>query len=93
MLYPINRTRYYQIILNIPEIDLKNDRKNSTMKGREKDTSKKVVNVEVCFRGETDSDCCRGEGAMVTEKGEREKEKHTGECTRRTFPHNYLPGK
>ena len=34
---------------------------------------KKVGNMEIWFRGETNCGCCRGEGAMVTEKGERER--------------------
>ena len=50
---------------------------------------KKVKSVELWFRGEMDHRYCRGEGAMVMEKGgerEREREEHRGEYTRRTFP-------
>ena len=63
---------------------------NSTTKGREEATLKKVVSVEVLFRGEMDCRCCRGEGTVVMrQKGEREREVCTGECTRRMFPQSY----
>ena len=32
----------------------------------------KVRGAEMWFGGETDGKCCRGEGALVAEKGERE---------------------
>ena len=42
-------------------------------------------------RRETDPGCCRGEGVEVVGKGEREK--GTGEHTKRTFPHSHWLGK
>lgn len=41
------------------------------MTGREEATSGKVGG-EMWFGGEMDWGCCRGEGALVTETGERE---------------------
>ena len=40
--------------------------------------------MKMWFRGEADHRCCGGQVAIVAETGEREE--HTGECTRRTFP-------
>lgn len=40
---------------------------------REEVTSKKVESVERWFRKETDHSYCRGEGAMVTEKGRKKR--------------------
>ena len=45
---------------------------------------KKVRNVETWFKGETNPSCCRGKGAMVVEKDEREKS--TQENTQEHFP-------
>ena len=61
----------YEIILNTLEIDLKTGRTNSTTKGREEATLKKVGSVEMQFRREMDHGFCGGEGATVSEKGER----------------------
>ena len=36
--------------------------------------------------GEMDHECCRGEGALVMETEEREREEHVGDCTRKHFP-------
>lgn len=52
----------------------------------------KVGNAELSFSGETDPGCCGGKGPVVREKA-REREKHTGKCTRRMFLHNYWFGK
>jgi len=59
-------------IINTPEIDLKTRRTNSTTKGREEDTTKKVGSMETHFGRETDHGCCSGERARVTEKGEKQ---------------------
>ena len=61
----------YEIILNTLEIDLKTGRTNSTTKGREEATLKKVGSAETEFEKETDCGHCSGEGAMVMEKGKR----------------------
>ena len=74
------------IQVNKLESDPKTDRTNSTTKGREEAVSKKVGSMEMWLRGETHHRCCRGEGAMVMEKGKKEREWSTQECTRRTFP-------
>ena len=60
----------YEIILNTPVTDLKTGRTNSTTKGREKPSLKKVGNVHTWFGRETGH--CGGEEALVTEKGERQ---------------------
>lgn len=54
----------------------------------------KVGGVETWFRGETDCECCRGEGALVAEKGEngvggwteRERREHMGTQKENTSP-------
>ena len=50
----------HQISLNTPEINLKTDRTNSTTKGREETTLKKVGSVEMWAGGETDFGGCGG---------------------------------
>ena len=47
---------------------------NKFHKGIEEATSKNIGRVETWFRGEMNHGYCRGEGAMVSEKGERERE-------------------
>lgn len=47
---PINTLDNYQIIVNTPEINLKSDRTNSTMKGRERSHTEKVESAEMWFR-------------------------------------------
>lgn len=46
------------------------------MKEVEEATLKKVKIVEMAFKGEKYLSCCRGEEAVVPEKGEREKGAH-----------------
>ena len=58
------------------------------MKGREEATSEKVVSTETGFREETDHRCC-GRKELWSQRRVREKEEHTGECTRRTFPQSH----
>ena len=70
-LVPLLQLDDYQLILKTQEIVLKIDRINTT-KEKEGATLKKVENVKIWFRGETDPGCCEGEGSMVAEKGERE---------------------
>lgn len=59
-------------IINTPEIDLKTKRTNSTTKGREENTSKKVGSMETHSGRETDHGCYGAEGAAVTKKGKRQ---------------------
>lgn len=51
---------------------MKTDRTKSITKGREEATSKKVRSTEMWLRREMDHSHCSGEGAKVTEKGERQ---------------------
>lgn len=46
---------------------------NYTIRGREVTTSWKLGGVEMWFGGEKDWGCWRREGALVTEKSERER--------------------
>ena len=48
-LVPQTQLDNYQIIVNMPEIKLKTDGTNSTTKGREEATWKKVGSVEMWF--------------------------------------------
>lgn len=84
----MNTIRYYQIILNTLERDLKTGRKNSTTKEREDATSKTVGNADMWFRGEMDHKCYRQEEVIVAEKGEKERSTH-----RRMFPQSHWLGK
>ena len=60
--------------LNTPEISLKPDRKKkNTTQRRKEATLKKVGSTEMWYRGEMDHKCCRGEEAVVLEKGERKR--------------------
>lgn len=76
----INTTRYYQIILNTPEVDLKTGRINSTTIGREV-TLKKLGSTEMQFERETDHGHCGREGrvrAKLAHRGAHGKnESHT----------------
>lgn len=47
-------------------------RTNSTNKGREEASSKKVGNAKTQFGRKMDADLCSGEGNVVAEKGERQ---------------------
>lgn len=69
-----------------PEIDLKFDRTNSPSRGRGGHITEGRKHGE-WFR-ERDGGACGGEGAMVTDKGgrRRDREEHTREHTRSTFP-------
>ena len=70
--------------MNISEINLKTDRTNSTTKGKEEATLKKVRSAETEFRGESDHSCCGREGAVVAEKGKRNRSTPVnarGECS------------
>lgn len=58
---------------------------NSTTEGRKKATSKKVGRAETWFREEMNYDCCGGEGAVVTQKGETE-QITKGNAQREHFP-------
>ena len=64
-LVPQTQLDNYQIIPNIPQVNLKTDRTNSTAKGREAATSKNIESVDHGY--------CRGKGAVVTEKGKRQR--------------------
>ena len=69
--------------LNTPEIGLKPDGKKNTTQRRKEATLKKVGSTEMWFRGEMDHRCCRGEEAVVLEKGERKRSTQgntKGEC-------------
>lgn len=73
---------------------MKTDRINSTMKGREKTTVKKVGRVEMWFRGEMG--LAVAEWRMIWSQRRvrgRKRGAHSGECTRRTFPHGHWLGK
>ena len=70
---------------------MKSVRTNSTSKGREEATLKKVGSVEMWFRRETGHGYYGGEGSMVIEKGE--KEEHTEECRRGMFLQSHWFGK
>lgn len=70
---PRNTTVICHIILNISEIDLKTDRANSMIKRKEEATLKNVRCGETWFGEDRNLRCCRGEGAMITEKGRRKK--------------------
>ena len=83
----------YQIIINTTEINLKADRTNSTTKGKEEATSKKVVKKEIWFMGDRDCGFYGGDGAMVMQIDGQEREEHTVECTRRTLPQSNWLGK
>ena len=61
------------------------DRTNFTTRGREEATSRKVESAEMWFRGEMYHGCYRGEGVLVTEKDEREREECIGIHTKRTL--------
>ena len=76
----MNTTRNYHIILNIPEIGLKTGRANSTTKGREEATSKKVGSMETCFWREIDHDPCSGEGAAIMVKDKRQTSTQRNTC-------------
>ena len=69
------------------EIILKADRSNSTTKGKEEATWKKKGSVKMWFVGERDHRFCRGVGALIAVKGERQG--HTGE----NISHKPLGGK
>lgn len=58
----------YPINLNTPEIYLKIERTNSTMRGREEATWMKIRDTQRWFGGEKIHSCCEWEGAVVTEK-------------------------
>ena len=62
----------YKVILSTAKIDLKTGRTNSTTKGREEATLKKVGRVEMQFGREIDLGHYNGKGATVLEKGKRE---------------------
>ena len=72
------------MILNTPEIGLKTDKTNSTTTGR-KEVILKVGSTETWFRRKTDCGCYRGERVMVMDKSKRNREEHTGECTKSMF--------
>ena len=76
----------YKIFLNTSEISLMMDRTNSTTKGREETTWKKVGSMETWFQGDKDLRYC---GGRVREKGKKERGEHTGESTRKTFPQSH----
>ena len=54
-------------------MELKIYRINSTTKGKEKATLKKVRSVDTWLRGETDPACCGVEESVVAEKYARER--------------------
>lgn len=62
----------YQIILNVPEIDLKTGRTNSATKSREEATLKKVRSMDTQLGREMDYGHCGRERALVSEKGKRQ---------------------
>ena len=82
----------HQITLNTPEISLKTGRTNSTTKGREQATSKKVGSVAAWLRRQVDHGCYGGEGAAVVEKGQ-ETDQLTGQHMRKMIPHSNWLGK
>lgn len=45
----------------------------------------KVGGAETWFGGERDPGCCRGEGVLITERGQRERSEHTGHHSRKTL--------
>lgn len=80
----------YQIILNTQEIDVRTDKTNCTNRRRNDATSKKVESAETWFGRETDLGCCRGNGALVAEKGEWVE--CTRICTKITLPQSHQLG-
>ena len=82
-LIPRRQLEKYHIILNTPEINLKVGRENSKTKGREEATLKMVGSAETWSMEETDPDCYGGKGAVIAERGERERSiqgNAQGEC-------------
>ena len=81
----------YQIILNIPEINLKIDRTNHITKGREEATSKKVGSIETQSGGEwirvtvVGRSCSYGAG--------KERDWYTGQHMYQMNPHSNWLGK
>ena len=74
-------------------MDLRIERINCTSRGSEGATSRKVGSAERRFREETGQGCCGGEGALVMEKGKREKVEYTWIHTKRTLPQSHCLGK
>lgn len=62
----------HKINLNTQEISLNTGKTNSTTKSTENTTLNKIGSADTWFGKETDLDHCRGEGAVVKEKGDRQ---------------------
>ena len=54
---------------------MRTHRSNCTTRGREEPTLRKVRSAEMWFGGEMDHQYCRGERALITERGEIDRER------------------